>query len=94
MWFSYGSKCMSDALLFIAWLIIPLINLIIGASLLPLNKSSVAFILPAKSLRSNSSESSSERLVLLLVEEKELVSISLNFSVLHCLNSKSEFNYL
>ena len=30
IWSSYGSKCMSDALLFIAWLIMPLISLIIG----------------------------------------------------------------
>ena len=57
-WVSYGSKWISDALLLIAWLMIPLINFIIGASLLPLSKSSVAFMLPAKSCRSNSSDSS------------------------------------
>ena len=50
---------MSLALRLIALLIIPLINLMIGASLFPLNKSSVALIVPANSSRSNESSNSS-----------------------------------
>jgi len=92
--FSYGSKWISDALLLIAWLIIPFISFIIGASLLPLNKSSVALILPAKFCKSNSSESSSERLSWWLVDTNELVKISLKSSGSHNSNLKLEFKNL
>ena len=88
---SYGSKWISEALFFIAWLITPLINLIIGVSLLPLRRSSVAFMLPAKSCKSNSSESSSDISLSWSVIENEFVRISLNFSESHNSNLKLEF---
>ena len=70
---SYGSKWISDALFFIAWLITPLISLIIGVSSSPFNRSSVAFIDPAKDSRSNSSDNSSDISSEVLTIEKLLV---------------------
>ena len=65
-----------------------------GVSLLPLSRSSVALILPAKSCKSNSSESSSDISLSWSVIEKELVRMSLNFSGSHNSNLKLEFKYL
>ena len=64
---------MSDALSLMALLIIPFINLIIGASLFPLRRSSVADILPAKDSKSNESDNSSDMSLDTLSEEKILV---------------------
>ena len=91
---SYGSKWISEALFLIAWLITPLINLIIGVSLLPLKRSSVAEIEPANDWRSNSSDNSSDISLDELSTVKELVKSSLNSSELHWLNTKSFFKNL
>ena len=73
---------------------IPLINLIIGASLFPFNKSSVGAIFPANDSRSKSSDSSSDKTSEESLEPKDFVSISLKSSAEHLLIMNGLFKNL
>ena len=72
----------------------PLISFIIGVSLLPLKRSSVALMLPANDCKSNSSDSSSEISDESLLIEKLVVRSSLKVPESQIVNLKLDFKYL